>query len=614
MESSAPFDPGGSDCPWDRGRAVPPDPELLAKPWRDIQRCFDLHHLPFTRAEIEWLQSPGYDPEITIEEEYYWGDMHCVVDGKRLRRIPNRKPCELPLGPVTLQRIDYDALVSLPMPASEALLDALTWVRTDRLRREVMAHPDWKSVRAENRFHVSRHLLDDLPELHKQGLFAVHAWGPTSFDVPLFKVPKAGDLDSRLIGDCRDINVLIPKPGCMGLIALPDLIRRLLGKRVLYQRDARSYFYHFGLSPSASEVLSVRWGGHRGEFYTSRWLVMPMGFSHAPRVANLTSVHMCNNAAAQMPNVELIPWVDNFLYGTDNDTSMNALIVSMDEILRRCNIELKPFKSGEVPGATIDAVGLHFDVTHESLENHFVELAPDFRAHMQASVSKVSTTMEARTIFEVFGACMWANYAVGRYPLCRWSSALTTIREVAIRVHQSAPRDAWNDRMEVTPKAQQELKEMLAILGPARLTLKDLQRRACTRDLWTDASSWAWGYLDATDPNDLAGAHRRHAISDIFLAELVAACDAWFSTKDDVPRLYVDNTGAVGALRKGHSRTAKGNLILSRLYEYLPMDAQAELVTVPTACQRSDAVSRGLWRAGVPCHHRHVIQPVAWKR
>ena len=269
VESSAPFDPGGSDCPWDRGRAVPPDPELLAKPWRDIQRCFDLHHLPFTRAEIEWLQSPGYDPEITIEEEYYWGDMHCVVDGKRLRRIPNRKPCELPLGPVTLQRIDYDALVSLPMPASEALLDALTWVRTDRLRREVMAHPDWKSVRAENRFHVSRHLLDDLPELHKQGLFAVHAWGPTSFDVPLFKVPKAGDLDSRLIGDCRDINVLIPKPGCMGLIALPDLIRRLLGKRVLYQRDARSYFYHFGLSPSASEVLSVRWGGHRGEFYTS---------------------------------------------------------------------------------------------------------------------------------------------------------------------------------------------------------------------------------------------------------------------------------------------------------------------------------------------------------
>ena len=144
----------------------------------------------------------------------------------------------------------------------------------------------------------------------------------------------------------------------------------------------------------------------------------------------------------------------------------------------------------------------------------------------------------------------------------------------------------------------------------AKRTLHDLQQTPPLVDVFTDASSWALGYL-RTQPT-LSGTHRTHAFKDIFLAELLAACEAWYTMAESLPNLHIDNTAAVGALLKGHSSTAKGNLILSRLYESLPKRTKAWITTVPTDCQRADLLSRGVFAAGPQCTHNHSPRMVAW--
>lgn len=605
-----PFDPGTAS-PWDRGKMVSPDAELLTRKYAPLDFSLAVQHLHFTKEEAAWLQSSEPDPEIIIEEcMYYFGDMRLSFEGVRLQRAPTRAPCKLPLGPVTDYRIDYTALLALPIPAPPELTDALTWIRTSRLRDTISAHPDFKMAQQETRNHVSRHLLDDLPALHQSALFARAPWTEFSMEIPLFKVPKTGDEESRLIGDARGVNRLLPNKINMQLTNLHDLMRRLLSKHVLHQLDARSYFYHFGMSAESSEVFSIRWGGPRGAFYTSRWNVMPMGFKYAPAIANLTSKHLCRNAV--LPGDELEPWVDNFLFGTDTNDRMDQLLHRFDDIRRKVNIEMKPAKEG--PGQVLDAIGLRFDVSDPCIDRHFVELTPAFKTKLVEDAKRIQDTMIAREFMGVFGDCMWGNFAIGRSPLCLYTDTLNQVRTIATAIYHSGTVDSWNQPFSIPGAVQKELRSFTISLASARLTLKDLQRKPVDRDLWTDACSWAWGFVDVT-PQGLAGYHETHGLKDIFLAELIAACDAWFTARNDTPRLNIDNSGAVGAMRKGHARTARGNLVLSRLVTSLPKGAQALLCTVPSKCQRADMLSRGLWAAGVPCGHtNHVLQPVAWRR
>jgi len=573
---------------------------------------FRILTLPFTEDEKKFLESSDHDPELILDQILESSGVRKKVkfrvDGVKCSSLPRRGPCSLPLAKITEGRIDYDKLLSLPVGPTSDLIEALSWIRTDRLRRCVMEHPLFEEMRAKASHHVSRHVAEDMIPLHEMGIFALHPWSPGSLEVPIFKVPKAGDKDSRLIGDARSINQLLPRLGEMGLPDLHDLIKGLLGKRYLFQLDARSYFYAFGLSESASEVFSVRWGRKRGKFQTSRWLVMPQGFSLAPRIAQHTSLHLSSNAVVGLPTAVLIPWVDNFLSGTDDMESMEKLLKNFYSICKTCNIELKPAE-GE-PSQTMDAIGIHFDVSAEDVREHFVELQADFREQMLKDQRLISPKMTGREYLQVFGGCMWANYAVARQPLCRWSHALATLREIAISIHKDGRQEAWDEPRAIPENSARDLLNMSNILRNSRRTWGEMEDRPSTVDVFTDASSWAWGYLKVHPT--LQGAHRVHSIKDIFVAELLAACEAWFSTCEEVPNLHVDNTAAVGALVKGHSKTARGNLILSRLYEHLPKTSRARVTTVPTECQRADLVSRGIFAGGPACCHRHPCRSVAW--
>jgi len=577
-----------------------------------LDEVFSTRGLEFTEAERRFLESSEPDPEIVfhqiLESSGTKKKLKWRINGERVTTVPRRGPCALPLAPITTQRINYENLLNLTLPPSEELMDALSWIRTDRLKKCVLSHPMFLEERLKVSHHVSRYLAEDMLKLHQQGIFKLSPWGESSIEVPLFKVPKAGDAESRLIGDARSINRLLPRPGPMGLPDLPTLVRKLLHKRVLFQLDARSYFYAFGLGKESSEVFSVRWGYKRGSFHTSRWEVMPQGWNMAPRIAQHSSLHVADNSLINHPEALLIPWVDNFLAGADDGDEMQLLLSDFREVCRRCNIEIKP--TTDVPGTTMDALGIHFDVSSVDILDHYVELQEEFRQQMKRDYDLIASNMTPRQYFQVFGGCMWANYAVGRHPLCRWSDSLSMMREMAICVHREGRSEAWDEPITVAHHTVVDLQSMVKSLMNARRTLRDLQQAPPTVDIFTDASRWALGYL-RIQPT-LAGTHRTHNFKDIFLAELLAACEAWFSAADSIPNLHVDNTAAVGAIMKGHSSTAKGNLILSRLYESLPGDSRAWLTTVPTECQRADLLSRGLFAAGTQCSHHHSTRLITW--
>lgn len=194
--------------------------------------------LPFTAAEWAFLTSSDPYPELIIEQivESSCEQKKVVfkVDGVANRTKPPRAPCDLPLGAITSHRIDYQALFDLPVAASPELHDALSWILTDRLKRYVMAHPLFAETRSKTGYHVSRHMMDDMLPLHDTSIFSLRPWGEASIEVPLFKVPKAGAVESRLIGECRSVNSLLPKAGPMGLPPLRNLISDLLKHRYLY--------------------------------------------------------------------------------------------------------------------------------------------------------------------------------------------------------------------------------------------------------------------------------------------------------------------------------------------------------------------------------------------
>jgi len=570
--------------------------------------------LPFTREEMLFLESSVTDPQvhldILMESSGKKRKIKFSVDGVRNDLRPPRAPCNLPLAKITEKKIDYDKLLGLPLAPSSELVDALSWIRSDRLKRHVKSHPLFQESKSRANHHVSRYLAPDMKYLHDTKVFIEKSWGPYTLEIPIFKVPKSDGITSRLIGDARPVNRLLPSQGHMGLPDLPTLILSLLQQRFLYQLDAKSYFYAFSMGEDTADVFGVRWGDRRGHFYTSRWLVMPQGFSYAPRIAQFTSLHISNNTLQGAEDSVVLPWIDNFMFGASDLHQMDSLITRFEHICKVINLDIKPPEAR--PGVTMDAIGLHFDVSSSDIDEHFVELQTKFKDIMAENEALISSRMTPRQYFQVFGSCMWANYAVARQPLCRWSAALATIRNMAISLHRDGRRESWDETVDVDPVAVRELYDMSKLLRDCRRTMRSLKNISADTDIFTDASQWAWGYL--TTAPQLAGEHRMHSIQDIFVAELLAACDAWYTLASEVPNIHVDNTAAVGALLRGHSSTGRGNLILSRLYQFLPIDARAWVTTVPTACQRADLLSRGVYAAGPQCGHIHVSKPAGWLR
>jgi len=304
------------------------------------------------------------------------------------------------LAPISSSRLDLDALRSLPVPPTQEYLDFLSWIETDRVETILRSHPDLAEIQGRIRHRVSHHVLGDLPGLIQQKILGKGKISPYAVTIPIFKVEKSGRVDSRLIGDCRSLNELLPKPGPMGLPSLHKVLKRLLSRNYLAQKDAKSFFYQFPLHKSLQSIMISRVGGARGTFDVLEWLVMTMGLCFAPGVAQQTAMHVCRNVVDAAREEVLEAWVDNFLFGTLTAQEMDDLERRFEEVRKIVNLELKP---SEPAARVLRCLGLLLDVSSNNVNEHFATLDEDFVSALLGHAENIRDNMTPRELFQVFG-------------------------------------------------------------------------------------------------------------------------------------------------------------------------------------------------------------------
>ena len=126
-----------------------------------------------------------------------------------------------------------------------------------------------------------------------------------------------------------------------------------------------------------------------------RWLVMAMGLSFAPGTAQHTSLHIAANVVKYEDEV-LIPWVDNFLFGTLTMDGMDSLSGRFEEVREAVNMEMKA--PDHPPGRTMSCLGMFLDCSSENVLDHFAVLDKKFLETLRGYASQLSSTMTPRDL------------------------------------------------------------------------------------------------------------------------------------------------------------------------------------------------------------------------
>lgn len=571
------FETGGSGCVAD------------CKEWA-VPQHWRINHLRFTEEEILAMARPDVEVEISSvmwsSEQYSQLRIRVGENGTFASLRPSRVPCSLPLASITPNRINLAALKSLPIPPSPELLDALSWIETDRVYRILRDHPKFRKVQSEARHHVSRHVIGDVEDLKAWGVLHPGKPMPFSMEIPIFKVAKAGGMEARLIADCRALNALLPRPGPMGLPTIREVLLALLSKNYLHQLDAKSFFYQFAIHWTLSFILTSRLGGKRGAFIFLLWLVMAMGLCFAPGVAQQSSLHIAKNVPKTSEET-IIPWVDNFLFGTLGSKNMTSLLDRFENVRCIVNMEMKP--ADDKPGRTLLALGLFLDCSAEDVNDHWASLQPTFVENLKMAKETITGTMTPRDVYAIFGSIMWANHAIMHQPLARWGHILEHVRSISREIFLDQKK--WDIHGTIPEQAQDDLRDMIEEALSAKVTLRDLLTPKYTEVLWSDASNAMMGYLRQAE-GSVKGISRTYKGLTIYAAELLAGADA-LNSSTGTPLLMIDNQSALRSLIKGHSSVLAGNIILRRLWEETTAEQHRIAAWIQSACNRSDPLSRG---------------------
>eukprot|EP00760_Papus_ankaliazontas_P013792 PhM_4_TR15898/c2_g1_i2/m.71873 len=359
----------------------------------------------WSEEELRILMDEDVTQVEVLPAHYYPFGTTIEGAGRRVREARTRT--QAPLDVITTNRLDYMAIAQLQRGSTAEWQEAMSWITTDRLQREL-------GQQAYEAPRVSRYLGEDESRLETWGVIRK---GNPKMTSPVFKVPKADR--SRLIVDCREVNKRLPKPGHMPLPDIHQLLDEVLAAEYAVQLDAKSYFHQFSLTAAAQEVFGVAIGNVRGNFRKYHLTVMPMGFSYAPLIAQYTSTLLLQNTSGA---ASAAAWIDNFVFwGTRADAEQK--VDSFKRICEKVHLELKP---DEARGSEMELLGTQVDLSAKRIT---VSMANQQKLWQAWEECKELAT--PRHIFRMFGRALWALYVVARQPLCLWESAIQEVASYA---------------------------------------------------------------------------------------------------------------------------------------------------------------------------------------
>lgn len=484
---------------------------------------------------------------------------------------------------------------------SDELRAVVSLFTTPTLAVFLRAHPDFHSacLASSGQRHVSREpaIFAALDSLFAQGTLSEGCSRQDTFCLSSFVVPKQGNVNSRLIIDCRPINELLrsfPAPK-MALPDLGDLINVALKHRYMASRDACSMFYQFRLQEDFASLLQLRVGGCRGPFRRARVEVLPMGLSIAPACAQAISNYVCEVVRSRTGGAaDILCWVDNFLVFGDTPASVDRTLRTLEQVCGQLHFALK-HDEGEA-SQSMKALGLQFDLALQ-------EVTPSDAAKraIQDALRVAIADPTGLNFLRWFGHVSWLNHAVGRLPMATHRAIMDTARRVTCRdLQNTTDTNVW--------AADAETLTVALCSSRRRRTVAPEEQGLPT--LWTDASTVGIGAI-TTDP-------RREDLGSIFVrlvgiqpkamctVELLAGfTGAQHFAAELAPDFVwaIDNQAACRALIRGHSGSAAADAVIATWLRHAPLPCL--VMPVPSACQLADEPSRGVIGARQRCNHVH---------
>jgi hypothetical protein len=548
-------------------------------------------------SEVEFSQLPT--------SSNIGGTLVVYIDGVRTVVKESKESCYLPLAPIVAPRFKYDVFTQLfneLQPATE-LVQLTEWLTTDKLAsilQSKLADNELWATTAGGKVSRNEAIKNGLSKLIEQGTMEVCR--DATMWSPLFLVPKSDGVSSRLIQDCRLVNALIkdsveiPK---MPLPFLQEVVDAVLQHSHVASIDATSMFYQFSMHEDLARFFGAKVGGKRGQFFKLLMKVLPMGCVFAPSFAQYVSNFLCalaqQRAAARGVTGSIIAWVDNFILLTNDASDLAVLKDVFSALCHDLCLEMKAY----VDGPLIQLLGVSFDLSTRTASPSKECLA---QADQAFTRMRIGDKLDHAHYTRWFGTMMWINLSTMRTPLCFFHSAVEQLRIIA-RSSDWGGTSAWDPNLLPATEALHHAAKAasLQLGGPT----------APTGQLWSDASTVGLSAIFTADQQVIGSWNFMAAVpqTSIFAAELFAGFMGSYLTTDSY-QWVTDNEAASRAMRKGHSASEMGDIILAR---WISMNPPNGIMLVPSACNISDLLSRGVYQIGRRCTHNHPEATCRWR-
>ena len=450
---------------------------------------------------------------------------------------PKQPLLHLPFAPVTKPSFCWIALemwFERLQPHSD-LTKMVAWMSKDRALAHALGTPSYTVDAASYpRQTTTRSVsLDDLHNFRTQGTLVQHD-GPNSISAVIFKVPKAGGKEARMIWDGRafgdrlerhldhlkrkdfaagklksDDHYKIPETP---LPLVPELVNKILEEKwkFISTIDAKNMFYQFSIRSAALRKyfgVELKTATQLLYFYLA---CLPQGISFAPSFAQHVSLYICrilHEEVTRRRRLDSLPpidffataWIDNFILLTQSLSDREYVCKIFDELVSNSenvwnsgipglNLQMKAWEHQDSDDRLV-VLGICFDLRHHRAfpASEKVQEAAELLERLTSSSS--TTTFDPPTIRDYvrwFGLCQWMNYSTAEVPLCLYPAVMEKIRCIC-RTAQAD--DDWDAPVTVESALREEMIQITNVASYASRTYSPLPSQ--TSRIWSDASRQA---------------------------------------------------------------------------------------------------------------------------
>jgi len=487
----------------------------------------------------------------------------------------NRDPSErVPglLAPIVQSTLDPEALCSLD-PDNLSLRHAMHLLRSLDAWKEHMLIPFHDIPKFFARGTSRRMIKHHSRMLHYRVVRDVRQ-SDIKVVTNFFCVDKK-DKTLRLVVDGRKVNVLMERPPRMDLPSLHSVIDYLMSNAYALQVDGTSFFYQFGISEEVGTMFCANLAAERGRFTPVALTRMPMGWSYAPYIAQLTSNTLLRGRDGRVLG---IAWIDNFTISGKTKEEVMANFLEFRDRCDACNVQIDD--RNPEPETVLNALGLFFDLSSKELM-----LDPAWVGKQDLSLA---AEMTPRHLYMITGSGIWHDFAK-HLPLCHRDASMDVVRRVASLVHDTK---SWDTPI---PFSTAELTALRTWVGDLikNEPVTWIPRPEPQLDLWSDASDSAWAALWFHEGAIAAGEQGTFTSEQsnwhIFLKEAFAA-NRVLSASRGIPRaINIDNKPLVQCIHRGYSTNRFVNSLI-KSWDLENITAQ----WIPTTIQKADPYTRGL--------------------